>query len=579
MPSRPAARFAEFDWRQNGRTRDQSGALNAPMDFFGLQAQLDALPRVGSGASAEPESNITRAWYLRQRDTRRALAHCQQAETQIATLSAPLQQRAAARIALVRAEAAWLSGDDDRAQSLLTSAREAFTSLADFVGIGDVCLCEASLLDQSGGDSTAAIRDAAAAYARSDDGLRVALADTWLACIESASSPGSAALRWNAALERARSLSHPGLDTFIEGALASQAYQRGDLAGALEHFERSFHAALQVGQLFSAVTVAQNLGIAFSTLGDDEGALLWVQRARELVEPTGWPYAINWCLVQSASVLAGMGRALAAHEMLSQGLPMLERVRGSRNHALATQVLAEVALARNEPAQALAWCERSSPLATRLGFPDLASGSLRFKALALSKLQRPDDAMAAAQEALAIARERGHLRLESTVLHAMATIARDHALPPPPGGTAPSASLHHLRAAFEAQRRSGASVPAEWHAEMSGDLQAAGDLAGALDHQRQATAALAQGKLDKASSLATALQVRQRTESARADAAQQRALAQASQQQLDLLQARHATHEQLAEVGKPAATRGADMLRPSASRSTMHGPAKAWAAQ
>jgi predicted ATPase/DNA-binding SARP family transcriptional activator len=522
------------------------------MDFFGLQAQLDALPTVQSDDAGDSESSITRAWYLRQRDTRRALAECEMAEASLTSPSTPVARRAAARIALVRAEAAWLLGDNDRAQALLTSAREVFTDLADFVGIGDACLCEASLLDQSGGASTAAIRDATAAYARCDDGLRIAVAETWLACIESTASPDSAALRWNATLERARSLSHPGLDTFIEGALASQAYQRGDLAGTVEHFERSFHAALQAGQLFSAITVAQNLGIAFSTLGDDEGALLWVQRARELVEPTGWPYATNWTLVQSASVLAGMGRALAAHEMLSQGLPMLERFRESRNYALATQVLAEVALARNEPAQALAWCECSVSVAARLEFPDLASGSLRFKALALSTLQRPDDAMAAAQEALAIAHEQGHLRHESTALHAMATIARDHALPPPPDSAAPSGSLHHLRTAFEVQRRSGAGVPAEWLAEMSGDLQAAGDLAGALLHQRQATAALAQAKLDKASSLATALQVRQRTESARAEAAQQRALAQASQQQLDLLQARQATLDERAEVSRQA---------------------------
>jgi signal transduction histidine kinase len=532
-------------------------SLIAPMDFFGLQDQLDALPLAVSGVAGDPEADVVRAWYLRQRDTGRALAECARAEAGLADLSALQSQRVAARIALVRAEATWLLGDNERGLALLTGAREIFTALADCVGVGDACLCEASLLDQSGGDSTAAIRAAAAAYARSDDGLRVAVADTWLACIESAASPDTAALRWNATLERARSLGHPGLDTFIEGALASQAYQRGDLAGTVEHFERSFDAALLVGQMFSAITVAQNLGIAFSALGDDAGALLWIQRARELVEPTGWPYASNWCRVQSASVLAGMGRMDAAHEMLSQGLPMLERFRESRNYTLATQVLAEVALARGEPALALAWCDRSLPVAVRLGFPDLASGGLRFKALALSKLHRPGDAMAAAHEGLAIAREQGHLRHESTVRHAMATIARDHALPPLPDSAEPSAPLHHLRAAFEAQRRSGASVPAEWLVEMSGDLQAVGELAGALDCQRQATAALVQAQSDKASSMATALQVRHRTESARADAAHQRALAQASQQRLDLVQASHATLEQLAEIGQ-SITRGLD---------------------
>ncbi len=531
------------------------------MDFFGLEIDLDTLSAPHGSAVADVESLVARAWFLRQRDTRRALGECQQAQALLANLPVAQARRNAARIALIRAEAAWLLSDDERAQAELDQARQGFEALQDFVGIGDVCMCAVSIIDQRGGDSRAANREAAAAYARSGDALRLTLADSWLACIESTASAGAAAQRWNESLERARSMRHPGLDTFIEGALASQAYQRGDLAGTVEHFERSFDAALQAGQLFSAITVAQNLGIAFSTLGDDQGALQWVERARELVQPTGWPYAVNWCLAQSASVLMGLGRAQDAHDMLHQGLPMLERFSGSRNYALATQVFAEVLLARNEPAQALAWCERSLAAATRLGFPDLVSGTQRYQAQALGRLGRPAEAMAVAQQALSDARERNDLRRESTLLHIMATIAREHELPPPAPASASSdassGSMHYLQAAFDAQARSGAAVPHEWHAEMSLDLERAGDLAAALEQQRLASAALAQTQRDKANALATALQVRQRTEVARADAAHQRALTQASQQQLHLLQASHSTLEQLAEIGQQI-TRGLD---------------------
>ena len=528
------------------------------MDFFGLSTQLDALPAAGDSAAAAAGTAVTRAWYLRQRDTRRALAECDAAQSLLATLPEHQARAAAARIALIRSEAAWLFDDNERAQRLLDQARQGFKALNDFIGVGDACLCEASLLDLRGGDSLAVIRRAAAAYARSGDALRIALADTWLACIESAAAPEPAALRWNANLERTRRMNHPGLDTFVEGALGSQAYQRGDLAGTVQHFERSFDAALLAGQLFSAITVAQNLGIAFSTLGDDEGALQWVQKARDLVAPTGWPYASNWCLAQSASVLIGMGRAEAAHEMLVQGMPLLERSSASRNYALATQVFAEVELARSAPQQALDWCERSQRAAAVLGFPDLESGALRYKAQALSLLDRPEDAMAAALAALGIARERNHLRHESTVLHAMATIARVHGLPLPQGCEAASAALHYLRLAFEAHGRiAGAVLPHEWHAEMSQDLQAAGDLPAALEHQRLATAVLEQAQQRKAISLAIGMQVRHRTETTRAEAAHQRALVQASEERLELLKASHMTLEKLAVIGQEI-TRGLD---------------------
>ena len=80
----------------------------------------------------------------------------------------------------------------------------------------------------------------------------------------------------------------------MEGARGTAAWRRGDPGAAIVCFQRGFHASLSCGQLQSAATLAQNIGIAFSTLNDHQGAMEWADRARDIVEPTGWVYATAW---------------------------------------------------------------------------------------------------------------------------------------------------------------------------------------------------------------------------------------------------------------------------------------------
>ena len=129
---------------------------------------------------------LTRAWALRQRDTKQALALL---DALPADLAAPIRGRAE----LVRAEAAWLFNRLSDAAAHLAAARAAFAAAADEAGLGDADLLDAALCDQAGGDRDAAMRAAHEHYRRAGDATRERIAAT--GCGPSPLSPEAWATR------------------------------------------------------------------------------------------------------------------------------------------------------------------------------------------------------------------------------------------------------------------------------------------------------------------------------------------------------------------------------------------------
>jgi len=508
--------------------------FGAPEDVATLRAALDC------AAPADPERaslHATLAWYLRQRDTRGALHHAAQAEAQLGDGRSPSWH---GRLGLVRAEADLLFNRPVEAQRRLDLALSGFSAADDAIGLGDGELVRAMVLDQLGGDRVAAIDAAHAHYLRAGDALRVRVAATWAACVQATANPDDAEARWGATLHDAQASQHDGLATYVAGALGTLAWRRSNPAGAIEHFFRAFEAAQRAGQLQSAVTVAQNIAIAFSILNDHEGALAWVERARALVQPTGWPHTTGWCLMQTGSILLGLKRAEAAMALLLEGMPQLQGSEGSRNHTLACQILAEAALELNRNDEALTWSNTALAGAHRLGFPDLVCGALRFKSLALSRLGRVDEALQAGAAALDVAQTHTDWQRAATAHHVLAEVARTAQLAAPAGSGAASGAIHHLEQALAlGARMPGFQPPAEWLAELSAAHEAAGHAEQALAFERQASQARQQVQARRAEDMATALLVRHRTDRAEAEAQRQRALAEASElrAQLTLTQA------------------------------------------
>lgn len=514
----------------------------AAPDYDGSDEALQRL-----AAATGTDACIERAWMLRQRDTPAALAL-------VAALPADLDAAARGRVALVRAEAAWLGHRLDDAAQEVDAAHAAFADAGDPIGLGDTEMMRATLLDAHGSpERDAAIERAAAHYAEAGDARRRCLAGLWIACggvPAGAGAPLPPATQ--AALREAASHGDPGLDAFRLNYEGSLAWGRGESAAALGLWLRAHEAALAAGQTVSALTLAENLGIALSILGDHEGAIEWAERALKLVAPTGWPYRQAWCRAQAASVLLGAGRAAPARELLREAWPVVQREGASRNALLARMVLAEACLELGEPAEALRQCDEALDATAGDDPADLVCGLLRFRALALSALDRVEPALEVAARALAIAQRAGLADRAVSIRHALARIALRHALPAPPGSPHASAAAHHLHDALAAAARiDGYAVPPAWWTELSQAHEAAGELAQALAAQREAAAATERMHTRRAEAMASLMLVRQQTERALAEAAHQRMRAELLQAQAERDQAR--AEAMLVHAGKMVA--------------------------
>jgi signal transduction histidine kinase len=320
------------------------------------------------------------------------------------------------------------------------------------------------------------------------------------------------------------------------------------MAGAIAGFSSAFDAAMASGQLRSAITLAENLGIACSSVNDHENALRWVQTARDLVQPTGWPFITAWTLMQTASVLVGLGRPAEAKTWLEQGLPLFAGHEGTRNHVLAQQVMGEACLALGEDAQALAWLQAALAAARSLDQGDLIVSTQRQHALALARLQRLDEALAAAQDGLDVAQARGDTRRVALMQHTLACIARDHGLPAPAGSPHANGCIHHLQAAWRRARPAAASRPTGLAPGLATAYEAVGQLQPALAHERAAAAAHQRLHTQRSDALLQTLLVRHQTEQARAEAAAQGLRAQLLEAQATLQRERAET--MLAHAGK-----------------------------
>lgn len=537
---------------------------DARLDFFGLPGPLAALDQPVAEPAHEVKRLVARAWYLRQRDTGAALADARTAHDLLGALPADEAQRARGRLALVRAENAWLFGEPDTARGQVGEARRIFLHMGDAEGLGDCDLCEAIQMDDSAANDQAperlaAVRAAGAAYARGaepvSDPARLALVDAWTLYLElAAAKPQTDPAPWAVALAQAQRLEHAGVGLFVAKAHARLAELRGHRAEGIEYLHAAFQAALAAGQLHGAIMLAHQIGQAFGRHGDTEGALQWVQRARDLVQATGWPRAACHCLVQAALVHLELGRERAARDLLMNHLPTLQRFPVSPDYVQAAQVLGQALLALREPHDALSWIEVSARVAAQLRLHGELAASLCLKARALSQLGRADEALASGQAALRAAHALSDARREAGVLRVMAEVARAHglAMPADPQQAADqevNAALCHMRQAFAmAERAPGFFVPPAWHAEFSQDHQAVGDLALALQHQRLAVAGFEQMHRQQKADLEAVLCVRHRIEAEAMASAQQRALSLAGRDRVALQQAHEDTLERLARA-------------------------------
>lgn len=516
------------------------------LDYFGSEQDVQALERQLSAgcASLRPQRLGALAWYLRQRDTQRALALVDEAQALLAA-GAPdaagdeLRIRCLARQQLVRGEARWLFAELDAAQGLLAQAREGFASVGDATGAGDAALAQAILLQYHADEparANACFADALGAYQSAGDEVRLRCAEASFALGHFMQAPAAAVARWGEVLGSAPVSGHAGLDARIAVTNGWFAQFRGELVQEIACNQRAFPLALAAGQLRTAIIVAGNITRGFLSLNDPAQALEWAERAVALARQTGWPATLTLSLGWVGLALHRTGRSPAARELLVEALAGLGSAsRAGTFHTIAATLLGDVCFSLGEPAAAADAYAVSEGIERRAGRATwYLADALRGKSLVLSQLRRRDEALAAAEEALAIHVKAGVRWRQAGCLQALATIAHEHRLPPPAGSPAATGAIHYLEHALAIDEGTeGKTVSDELCSALSREYETVGDLARALAFERRAMAARIRIQSKKATDLTAAMQVRFETERARADAEHNRALAEAEARRAD----------------------------------------------
>lgn len=519
------------------------------LKLFALDHELDALERALSVNDGEADggSLLPLAWHLRQRDCDRSLALAETAEAWFRRAGGDdiEVRRGLARINLIRAEIMSLFVDLDGAEKLANAAIAAFDAIGDHIGAGDGRWLLISLWNDRGNNLRVqeSLEAALADYRAARDPLRIAAA---LARRYAMAAFNDATLAEEGlARDIAESSEHDdSVLTWISVARANVAGLTDDPGGSIKFDLQAHHAGLASGQIRVALVSAVNAAESFATLGELDAALEWSERALSMARAAKWPASIGVCLMQIGDVLRQLGRHPEARTFLQEGLQVMGPVAGSRNYEQLIGNLGQLALDVGKFDEALDWFTKfDSSLDSRIG-SDLVMKARRGQATALSRLGRPDEARVKVAEVLALAREKGNADEQIRALRVFAELQREHALPPPPDMSAPSAELHYLLEALRITASiSGYAAPAELLNELAAAYATCKDFRKAYEYGLAANAARNKARVEEAQSRALAMQIRHEIDRARADTEHHRRLAAT-------LQATNATLETLGQIGR-----------------------------
>ncbi|MHA4869258.1 diguanylate cyclase [Duganella sp. PWIR1] len=500
------------------------------------------------------------AWHLRQRDPARAA----QLSTDVIALldllppaEVALQR---ARLRLIGAEQEWLRGELDTAQYHLEQALLLCEQAAPVASAVAVAACRADTCwtlawvandrgDSAAGDSW--LRQAAAAARVAQDPMRIDVIDAASGICDAFGDWQAAQQRWQGRFGADLSNTPAIAAGWISDFFGTCAFQRSEYGRAIGHLMLSFETALATGQIRRAIIVATNIGNGFTSLNAHEAALDWMQRGLDLARPTGWPLSIGMCLMQTAETLRQLGQRDAAQSLLREALNTLAPLSGSRAYAVALEYQGDLALDLGNHVAALDSFTRLAARGDALCQSDFQSSARRGQAHALSHLARPDEALAAAQGALVLARDHGDASSQIAALNVLADIHARHDLPAPAPLMAPNAVLHYLQLALEiAATIEGYTVPGALLDAAAREYAAIGDHQQAYTIALRANAARDQTHSKEATNRAIAMQVQYQTERAQTEGEHHRQLAAAEAQRAEVLQQTSATLEHLSAIGQ-----------------------------
>ena len=516
-------------------------------EVAGWEAQLANLQ-----GQARVDLLLNLAWHQRQRNPARARTMALQAVPMAAQLSAPARAQAEARLMLVEGEAKWLFGELDAAAALADQAMRLFDAHDD-AGCADAHWLRAWIEIDRGNsvEGDRALAAAAEAARRAGDSVRIDVFDAAAALLEVFRDLHAAQARWGQRFDSGAQGVHPAARGWIDDYAGTYASQASEFGAAIPLLIRSFEAAMATGQVRRSVNLATNIGNGFTMLNAHHAALEWMQRGLDLARPTGWPLSVGLGLMQTAETLRQLGQHPAARELLHEALATMAPLAGSRAYAVALEYQGELALDGGDYAAALDSFARLEVRGEALGQVDFQSSARRGQAHALSHLERPREALAMADSALALARERGDAYSQIAALKVLADLHARHRLPEPQPLIAANAALHYLQQALAlAATIDGYTVPGELLDALAREYASVGDYAQAYQVALRAGAAREQIHSTEATNRAVAMQVQYQTERAHTEGEHHRQLAAAEARRAEALQQISATLEHLSAIGQ-----------------------------
>lgn len=520
-------------------------------DFEALEALLPAADGTDRLALL-----VEIAWHARQRDTLRALALSREARALCESIAqnATQLQSTLARLELVEGESRCLFAELDLAQALAESALGRFAQLQDAIGCSDAHALLASVWVERGDPVQRDLHlEQAVQFARAGaDSLRADISEATIARWTIFQDLKLAQERWGARYAAAAPESHPALAVYLHGFVGTLAFQQADMGPAVEHCLKAFTAAQITGQVQRQIITAVNMGVTFGNLNDPQTALEWMQRGLDVARRTTWPSTLGLALVQTATIQRLLERYEAAQQLLEEARQVLVSLRGGRVYALALHYLGDVAQSRKHYADSLDAFVQLEVLAKSLKQADLENVAQRGQADALAHLDRPQEAQALAERALAHARAQNMPTNQFDTLLALANLYAAHtALPPPPGMTLANGALHYLQQALEVgEAMEGFTMPAHLYDAMARQYADTGNGARAYEIALQSMASREKVHSTEAVNRSIAMQISHQTERARAEGEHHRQLAAAEARRAATLQQTGETLEHLSAVGQ-----------------------------
>ena len=495
---------------------------------------------------------VVLAWYLRQRDSTRAILLADEASGLLDAATPDAQvRRHRARLHLVRAEIAVLQCRFDDAQAQVVRADALFAKLDDPIGLGDSALV-VHLLHLSCGIANGARESAERArdhYARSADALRHRVAESWLVLMLAyrdvraaeqalnAWDGGTAVTLDGGAGREVYGQEHPAVAAVLLSTRAIVHRARNEWAQALVCAARARQRAEAAGLVRHAIAIADNASWYLQELGDLDAAAEWMDREYVAARATGWPSVLAFSITRLGDLLRQLGQLDRSREVLQKAIALYDLFPAGTNKGITHRVLGKTLLALGRPDEALAAYEVAIGIFRAEQYHERLSNALIGAAQTLSVAGRVEEALERIEDARIVAGSHGIETTKIELVRALAEIHQRHPLPPPAGMREPTAVVHYLEQALALGGSvDGWQAPVDLLMELSAAWDAVGYPVRGLNYLKLAVAAERREGHRRAANRTLVLQIRHETETARLESLHSQKLVRAETERADALE-------------------------------------------